>query len=358
MSRVAEARINLLPSIDCAAIDIDDKVQALRTPHVHGHDTRVVEVIETHFAWVFLTERLVYKLKKPIRADRLTQTTLAHREYLCREELRLNRRLAASVYLDVMPLCCSPEQGLNLDGQGVVVEWLVKMLRLSRDAMLDRAMQAGHVDPRALASIARLLADFYVRQPPIEFTALDYLTRIREQMNSNHHELGASDLGLPSDVVDELHAVQSTALDTVSNELSLRATERRIVEGHGDLRPEHVYLGESPCVIDALEFSRDLRILDPVEELAFLCVECAHARHEDIGLSIVNEYCRLVRDAFSSVLFDFYRSHRAATRAKLVAWHLRDPAFESRAPWIEIAVAYVARAIDYATRVLRSGGRA
>jgi phosphoglucosamine mutase len=53
-----------------APLSIADTVDFLSRASSYPETTRSVEVIETHMAMVFLTDRHAYKLKKPIRRDR------------------------------------------------------------------------------------------------------------------------------------------------------------------------------------------------------------------------------------------------------------------------------------------------
>ncbi|HEY5776754.1 MAG TPA: hypothetical protein VIS57_11750, partial [Xanthomonadales bacterium] len=118
-------------------VDISTKVGFLSRPSSYADHTDSVEVVETHVSWVFLTDRFVYKMKKPVLLDILDLRTLGQRHRNCMEELRLNRRLARDVYLDVLPLTVNDPGQLELAGAGEVVEWLVKMRRLPRECMLD-----------------------------------------------------------------------------------------------------------------------------------------------------------------------------------------------------------------------------
>ncbi|HEV8332728.1 MAG TPA: hypothetical protein VGQ22_14990 [Steroidobacteraceae bacterium] len=124
------------------------------------------------------------------------------------------------------------------------------------------------------------------------------------------------------------------------------------MEAHGDLRPEHICLSDPPCIIDSLEFSKDLRTLDPAEELAFLWIECEQAGSARAAAAVLEAYWQGSGDRVSERLLDFYRSRRAMVRAKIIAWHLQDPAVVDLAPWRELAHAYLARTEHYARRVV------
>jgi aminoglycoside phosphotransferase family enzyme len=326
---------------------VAEKLQALSDPATYGPGTRAVKLVETHFAWVFLTEDRVYKLKKPIRAPELDLDTPAKRFHNCSEELRLNRALSPDVYLGLEKLVRGADGRLHLGGEGAVVDWLVQMRRLPEEQMLDRAIVAAHVPGDTVDAVARLLTNFYRRQLPIDIAPQAYVQRLADQIDANRRELLAADLVQDGAVVEQLIAAQREALEQLKGEVATRAAERRIIEAHGDLRPEHVCLASPPAIIDRLEFSLDLRVMDPCEELAYFSVECRHAGAAWVGERVFSRYRRETGDPISDALYSLYQSHRAATRAKIVAWHLRDPDCKSRQPWSAIAGQYLGAALDH-----------
>jgi uncharacterized protein len=339
-------------SPDCAlppeaGASVEEKLAALSMPSTYGPGVHEVRLIETHFAWIFLTQDTVYKLKKPIVARHLDLDTPAKRRENCHEELRLNRALSPEVYLGVESLVRGPEGRLHLDGEGAAVDWLVRMRRLPGNLMLDCAIAAGRVPREQLDAAAHLLIDFYRRQPPIGIAPDAYVQRLQQQIDTNQTELLAVDLGLDPAVVDRLIAQQRATLTKLHAEVAQRAVQRRIIEVHGDLRPEHVCLTSPPAIIDRLEFSLDLRVLDPCEELAYFAIECSHAGAAWVGDRVFSLYRTATADPVPDPLYRLYQSHRAATRAKIVAWHLRDPAFKARQPWSAIAGRYLGEALEY-----------
>lgn len=341
--------------VDDTAPSLEEKVAALRSVRAYDERPKAVTAIETHFAWVFLADEHAFKLKKPLRTAFLDLSSVAARRDNCSEELRLNRRLAPEVYLDVVPLTMDAEGGLRVGGDGVVVDWLVKMRRLPSELMLDRVIAAGCVPTEPLAAVGRLLARFYRMQQCIEFAPHDYVARIRSRIAEDRSELLAPELYLSAALVESVVEAQASACDKVEAELMLRAHQRRIVEGHGDLRPEHICLTDPPCIIDSLEFSLDLRTLDPGEEMAFLSLECERLGDVSPAEAVLREYRAGSSDPISPKLLDFYRSRRATVRAKLTAWHLRDPDFSERADWRAQAEEYLRLARRHAVQVLDQG---
>ena len=121
-------------------IGIDRKVAFLGSPAAYPEQPSRVERVETHFSWVFLTDRYVYKLKKPLCGEGFDFSSADARRRNAEEEVRLNRRLALDVYIGIVPLTLEPGCDLAIAGTGVVVDWLVEMVRLSAERMLDLSL--------------------------------------------------------------------------------------------------------------------------------------------------------------------------------------------------------------------------
>lgn len=331
-----------------------EKLAFLGDPRRYPGHPASVEVIETHFAWVFLTPHHAWKLKKALRQDSMDYRTVASRGRGCRAELRLNRRLAPGVYLDVVPLTRRRSGELALGEPGAVVDWLVRMRRLPAARLLDRALAEGTTRPADLAAVTKVLAAFFRRARRAPMAGDAYLDRLRARTLQNGRALRAPGLRLNRRRVDAAVRLQLEFMARARSLLASRA--RRLVDGHGDLRPEHVCLGPPACVIDCLEFNRDLRRLDPAEEMAFLALECARLGRGDTAGELLERYRQSMPDDAPGALMDFYMSQRALTRAKIAAWHLRDPRFDAR-HWRRRASAYLTDAIRHARAALRAIGR-
>jgi aminoglycoside phosphotransferase family enzyme len=299
------------------------------------------ELIETHFAWVFLVGDRAWKLRKPARRDTMDYSTLEARRRDSEEETRLNRRLAPHVYLGTRPLTCDAAGRLAIDGDGEVVDWLVEMRRLDRERMLDVQLARGSATDADLGRVAALLARFYAQERPVVTDGIAFRTRLTAQVDANHRVLHALD---PA-AAGALRDLQHTILDARRDALAVRAARGCVVEVHGDLRPEHIQLGDPPAVIDCLEFDRNLRMQDRAEELAFLDLECARLGHSDAGRQIVRMCLEQLGDAVPATLALFYRSHRAATRAKLYVWRASEPDGGSPEEWRAKARDYLALAL-------------
>jgi uncharacterized protein len=328
------------------------KVEFLLQPASYPESTRGVCAIETHMSWVFLTDRHAYKLKKPIKLAFLDFSTLERRKHYCEEEVRLNRRLAPSVYLGTVPIATSTAGEMFLGGPGAAAEWLVKMHRLPADRMLDQAIRLGNASAEDVDRFAQRLAAFYRAAPPVTMVAEDYRRRFEAWVAENLDELRDCEPILPAAMVESVHSIQLGVLRNMPELFDNRVAEHRIIEAHGDLRPEHVCLGPEPDVIDCLEFNREFRLLDPVDELAFFSLECEILGAPDIGNRVLDRYLQDTHDAPPWRLLCFYKSYRACLRAKIAVWHIREPDGRAGAKWPALAQRYLALADGYARQLV------
>jgi aminoglycoside phosphotransferase family enzyme len=329
----------------------------MRSSRHYPERPRRIEVIETHFAWIFLTDLHAYKLKKPIRRGRMDYTTVRARRRACFDELRLNRRLARTVYLEVVPLKRTRDGTIALGGGGPgrVVDWVVKMRRLPAARMLDRAIVERTVRKGDLHAVAAMLIHFFAGAARQPISGPAYIEHLSKRIAQNQRDLSASDLALDKHLVAEVAGLQNAFL--VRHGMQVGARGEQLIDGHGDLRAEHVYLGsesDAPGVIDCLEFDSRLRWLDPAEEMAFLAVECRLLGGGAAARTLLSCYRAGTARPASSELIDFYASQSAMTRAKLAAWHLRDPAFAQHAvSWRARAQSYLLMAARYIRRASR-----
>lgn len=345
-----------------ATLTLDAKVERLRDPAAWPERPQAVQCIETHMSWVFLTNGHAWKLKKPVRYEQLDFRTLEARRHFCEEELRLNRRLANGVYQRVVPLTLDAEGVLRPGGEGTVVDWLVKMKRLRADQMLDWALAHQTATARDARNIAERLAAFHRSLAAAPWTPEIYRSTLREGIDENERELCKPAFGLPADEVAALCAQQRAMLANHAARFDERVHGGWVVEGHGDLRPEHVCLAPPVAVIDCLEFSQSLRTLDVLDEIGYLALECERLGAPVFARALLKAYGEAYGEAggarVDAALVNFYQSYRGAVRARLAAWHLRERAFRSGSQavvhWRERAAQYLALAQLHAQRGARA----
>jgi aminoglycoside phosphotransferase family enzyme len=239
---------------------------------------------------------------------------------------------------------------LTFRAEGVVVDWLVKMRRLPADCMLDRRIQSGRVPRADVDALIGRLCNFYRQCPPLDVLAAEYCRQFREDVIANRAALSRPDYALSHRLVDDACAGQLAFLARRGASLGERVSAGRVVEGHGDLRPEHICLETPPQIIDCLEFSRVLRTLDVADELGFLALECERLGAPGLRKEILDSYREQSGDSPPDGLVHFYQSHRACVRAKLAIRHLQEPALTNPAAWRARADKYLELAHEHVRR--------
>jgi uncharacterized protein len=317
--------------------DFERKVEALCRPEIWPVPTRTVVLLRTHFACIFLTDRHAFKMKRPVRWHDVDLTSTEARRKACERELAINRPLGGDVYRGTLALRRSSEGSLTFAAPGLVVDWLLKMRRLPEERALDRLITRNAIGERDVACVAEMLADFFAKSPPIERDPARHLARLTHLITD---DIGALRGHIDDALVDSIAAHQTLFLERDAELLTQRVLDGRIIEGHGDLRPEHLYVLERPVVIDRLEFDGDLRALDVLSDLAFLALECERLGGPSIGTDIIERTCARLGDEPDPRLLRFYRTQHACARAKLAVWRLDDPGPRGAAAWR-------AKALDY-----------
>ena len=213
--------------------------------------------------------------------------------------------------------------------------------------MLDRAIAAGTVTPDHVKRFSRVLAAFYRDAPAEPLEPHAYRAYLRVNIDDDHAALMEPTWQLPRARLTALRDAQRSALDRHAAAFDARVAQGHIVEGHGDLRPEHVCLVDPPVIIDCLEFNRPLRILDAADELAYLALECEHLGAPWIGPMVFDIYENESGDRPAPQIIAFYKVHRAVLRAKLAVWHLRDHPPATHAGYLQRTYDYLALAEKY-----------
>jgi aminoglycoside phosphotransferase family enzyme len=335
---------------------LGDKVRFLARPATYSCPGQVV-VRETHMSWVFMAGDRVYKLKKPVRFAYLDFSTLERRAAACRAEYLLNRRLAPDTYLGVVPLTISTS-GLAISGDGPAVDWLVVMRRLEEKETLEAALRGGWLKPLQIDRLAVTLGAFYAHAPRVPLEPECYLVGWQKALTDNCRVLFNARFGLAQGCVERIAQIQHRFCTKRAALLRERIHRRRFVDAHGDLRPEHIWLREPVTIIDCLEFDAKLRVLDPLDEISFLHLECERLGGLWAAERIRRRLARALDDDAASGLFLFYRSHRAMLRARLSIAHLLDANPRTPEKWPRLARIYLNLAAADAARLERIlGGR-
>jgi len=291
------------------------------------------ELIETHISWVFLGAADVFKVKRPVDLGFLDFTTLEKRREACDAEVRLNRRLAPEVYIDVVPITLNAEGVHEIAGRGTAVEWAVHMRRLPVERRADELLQAGRLEPRHVDLLASHVSRFHEgARCDTETSRHGDVVTIRHNVKENFDQTRAS-IGdyLNPEQARQIEAWQLHVLED-EDRFTARVDAGRVRDGHGDLRLEHVYFGsdESITIIDCIEFNERFRYGDVAADIAFLSMDLAWHGRVDLAERFLARYARESNDYDLYSVVNFYESYRAFVRGK-VASLLADDAEASTA---------------------------
>jgi len=318
-------------------------VAALARPAAYDHDVASVRVAETHISWVFLTGEYAYKVKKPVKFSFLDFSTLERRHRFCKEELRLNRRLAPQLYLAVVPI--GGDDKAPRVGAEPAIEYAVKMREFPDAARLDRRLEAGALTPEPLRAFGARLARFHADQPPLN-PRQAAASAIAAALG-NFDELRAS---LPSRELRELAALRTWTEEraaSIAPAIERRAALGRYRECHGDLHLENLLMLAGEIIaFDALEFDARLRETDVMSEASFLAMDLAAHGRADLAYDFLTAYLEASGDYDGLDVLRFYAVHLALVRTKVralkAAQKSATPRHAALAPYLETARDFVA----------------
>jgi len=270
-------------------------------------------LIETHISWVLLDGTHAWKFKKPVHLPFLDFTELATRQRLCEAELTLNRRLAPQLYLDVQPICGTPDVP-EVNGTGPAIEYVLRMKQFPAGALMSERLAAGTLLPEHIDQLAHNLAAFH-RAAPAAAQGSPYGTpqRIEDGMTNVLTGLAQQGHGEVVSILQTWAAQQAQALREI---WSQRRATGHIIEGHGDLHLANVViLEDTVTAFDCIEFDPALRWIDTSNDIAFLVMDLMAHQRSDLAFRFLNAYLDQTGDHACLPTLRFYMVYRALVRA-------------------------------------------
>ena len=291
----------------------------LLQPAAFLHPTWGLRVLETHISWVILTGPFAYKVKKPVNLGFLDFSTLEQRRWFCLEELRLNRRLAPTIYLDVLPIVGSPTRP-RVGGSGTAFEFAVKMKQFEQDALFSEQANADRLGGDALDALADRLAAFHREAPRAPANAVwGTLEAVARAVDENFQFLfGCARCNTEREELLTLQNWTLVQLRRLSEVITQRKAQGFVRECHGDLHLANVaWVDGEPAPFDCIEFNPELRWIDIISEVAFLTMDLEVHGLRALAYRFINRYAEMVGDYDGLRLWTLYRSYRALVRAKV-----------------------------------------
>ena len=301
--------------------EIQDKiVQALHDSSCYPHPVGQVRHIETHISHVMLTGQFAYKIKKPLDLGFLDFSTLEKRRFCCEEELRLNRRLAPDVYLEVVTINGKPESP-RINGTGPILEYAVKMRQFDPASGLDQLEEQGRLTLHHADAMAETVADFHARIPGVPLdSAWGSAETIWQPVAQNFEQIAARIDGKSEaqDLLNTIRAWSEAGHARLAPEFEQRRVQGFVRECHGDLHLGNMaWENDRLLVFDCIEFNPALRWIDVMSEVAFCYMDLLHRGHHDFAARFINRYLERTGDYAGMMLLRFYAVYRAMVRAKV-----------------------------------------
>ena len=293
-------------------------IASLLQPRAYPHPTGPITLRETHISWVLLTGPLAYKIKKPVALGFVDFHRPEQRRHFCEEELRLNRRLAPELYLDLVEIHGPVEQA-NLLGSGPVIEVAVRMHQFEEEGLLSRALGTSRVTGEQLERFAERLAHFhgdagvasavgtFGRPEAVKAPAeanLEVLRRIHPE----------------APILSSLHDWTLMEGHRLESRFAQRLAEGRVREGHGDLHLDNLVVHQGEVLgFDCLEFNPSLRWIDVLSDVAFLAMDLQQRGETVLAGRVLNRWLITCGDYGAIELWAWYLTYRALVRAKVLA---------------------------------------
>ncbi|HKK15761.1 MAG TPA: AAA family ATPase [Gammaproteobacteria bacterium] len=308
----------------CDVDRLNRLICSIRDHAVFDHPVEKFELVETHISFVLLTGLFAYKFKKPVNPGFLDFSTLEKRKFYCEEEVRLNRRYAPAIYLDVVAVTGTEDRPV-LNGGGEAIEYAVKMVQFPGGAELDSVLEKGRLTSTHLDNLARQIAKFHetaavaTRESPfglpgiIRQSTLENFTAIRSHLQDNAFKTQ----------LDQLEDWTALMLDQLSPRFFSRQRSGYVRECHGDLHLGNIALyRDQPVLFDCIEFSEEFRWIDVINEIAFLVMDLEARGQYAMAWRFLNTYLEAGADYEGLQLLRFYCIYRALVRCKIACIRL------------------------------------
>ena len=288
-------------------------------------------IVETHISYVLLGGAFAYKVKKAVDLGFLNFTTIEARRFYCEEELALNRRLAPSIYLDVVPITGTADAP-TLEGAGAPIEYAVKMRQFDQDGLLSRVLDRDELTTERVDEIAAEVASFHTRTAragaDISYGRPELVVEPARQ-NFDQMLQTVRDAGDRADL-ERLHAWTDAEATRCRPAFESRNRDGYVRECHGDLHLGNIALIDGKVTLfDCIEFNPAMRWIDVMSDVAFLVMDLRDRKRPDLASRFLNAYLELTGDYGGLAVLRFYVAYRALVRAKIAVLRLAQPSDEN-----------------------------
>ncbi|MDA0672395.1 MAG: AAA family ATPase [Cyanobacteria bacterium] len=304
-------------------------IAQMTQPNFYPHGVKEpIRLIQTHVSYVLLTGDYAYKVKKPVDFGFLDYSTLAKRQHFCQEELRLNQRTAADLYLAVLPITQTGDR-YQFNGDGTVVDYAVQMRQFPQDALLSHRFDQGDLEEDLVRQLARTIAAFHqAAETNDEIRSYGTVPQVRQSIDENYDQTAAFIGGPQTQAQFEATRAYTDRFFTERSALFQRRIDQGWVRAcHGDLHLNNIcYWQDHLWLFDCIEFNKPFRFVDVMFDIAYLVMDFTAQGRSDLVAAFVSEYVEQTGDWEGLEILPLYVSRQSYVRAKVTSFLLGDPA--------------------------------
>ncbi len=306
----------------------DAVIAALQQPDAYPEPAGAIEHQQTHISHLFLIKDYVYKVKKPVDFGFLNFTTLELREHFCQEELRLNRRMSPSIYLEVVEVRQDGNGRITLGGSGATIEYAVKMRRLPASRAISHLLATNSFTTEMTEQLATQIGAFHKSAGTGAHISIHGSPEAIEAVIAQNFEqtkrYRKRTISLKKH--QRLQAYSQDFLREHRDVLEQRQQQGWVRDGHGDLHSAQVFMtNDGAQILDCIEFLEAFRCTDILADAAFMAMDLDQAGRHDLSLIFMDAWRKQTGDTSNNALLDFYKIYRAYVRGKVESFRLDDP---------------------------------
>ncbi len=300
-------------------------------------------LVQTHSSFVILTDEFAYKIKKPVNFGFLDYSTLEKRKFYSYKELEINKRLCPDAYIEVLPIS-KTDDGYEFSEKNVV-DYALKMKRIRDEFFMINRLNT--LNEKDLENIAKVVAEFHMNATKV------YDFDLYQQMKFNTDENFEQTKVFVGKTIEEedYNFIKNKVNSFYEHHKDLfikRQKEGYVIDGHGDIRLEHIVMGNNICIMDGIEFNDRFRIQDKINDMCFLSMELDYRGYRNFSKVYENAYKSITKDKDFDTLLNFYKCYRAYVRGKVTSFLLNDPHIENKEEVINTATKLFKLSKEYA----------
>ncbi|ARV62917.1 adenylyl-sulfate kinase [Nostocales cyanobacterium HT-58-2] len=314
-------------------VSLPPLIQQMLQPGFYPHQVKEpIQLVQTHISYVLLTGDYAYKVKKPLNFGFLDYSTLEKRQHFCQEELRLNQRGAAELYLEVFPVTLIGEQ-YQLGGTGEPVEYVLKMLQFPNETLFNKMFEQGQLNEALVEELGRVVAQYHTTKTVTNdyIRSFGEVEQVRAAFDENYEQTEKY-IGGPQTREQFEETKQSTDKFFADRRelFHSRIQNNHIRECHGDLHLGNICLWKDKIwLFDCIEFNEPFRFVDVMFDIAYAVMDLEGQQRPDLSNAYLNTYLEQTGDWEGLQVLPIYLSRQSYVRAKVTSFLLDDPGVPS-----------------------------